>query len=356
MIKSIEWKENHLRIIDQTKLPLETIYLDLFTAEDVFNAIQQMQIRGAPAIGVIAAYGLYLALKDTRGISSTQFYEMLNDKIDYLNSARPTAVNLSWALQSIKSNLEGITDFDLEAIKDSLLQYAEKIHRDDYERCEGIAVNGQEILTEHSRILTHCNTGALATGGIGTALGVIYKAHQTGKQVEVFATESRPVLQGARLTVWELDNLNIPVTLLCDSAAAWLLSQNKIDVIIVGADRIAADGSTANKIGTYSLAILAKYHEIPFYIAAPFSTIDTEISKGKDIPIEYRNSDEIRKIFSKHLITLPEMNCWNPAFDVTPPELITGIITEKEIIYPPYELNIKNAITSNHIKVRGDLV
>jgi len=356
MIKSIEWKEDHLRIIDQTKLPLETVYLDLFTVEDVFKAIQKMQIRGAPAIGVIAAYGLYLAFRAAKDISSAQFFEMLNENVDYLNSARPTAVNLSWALQSIKSKLNGITDFNFDTVKNRLLQYAEKIHQDDYERCEGIAINGQEILTDHSRILTHCNTGALATGGIGTALGVICKAHQMGKKVEVFATESRPVLQGARLTVWELENLQIPVTLICDSAAASLLSQKKVDVVITGADRIAADGSTANKIGTYSLAILAKYHDIPFYIAAPLSTIDGDISEGKAIPIEYRDANEIRKIFSKHPITLPEVNCWNPAFDVTPPELITGIITEENVIYPPYELNIKNAITSNYIKVRGDLV
>lgn len=356
MIKAIEWKEDHLRIIDQTRLPLETVYLDLYSVKEVFDAIQKMQIRGAPAIGVIAAYGLYLAFKDIEDISSTRFFEMLNEKINYLNSARPTAVNLSWALQSIKFELDGIIDFNYETIKNKLLHYAKKIHQDDYERCEGIAINGQEILAKHSRILTHCNTGALATGGIGTAFGVIYKAHRTRKEVEVFATESRPVLQGARLTVWELENSNIPVTLICDSAAAWLLSQNKADVVIVGADRIAADGSTANKIGTYSLAILAKHHGIPFYIAAPLSTIDVEINEGKDIPVEYRNPDEIRKIFSKHPITLPEVNCWNPAFDVTPPGLITGIITEESVIYPPYESNIKNAITSNHIKVRGDLV
>lgn len=356
MVRAIEWKEDHLRIIDQTKLPLEMVYVDLFTVEEVFDAIQQMKIRGAPAIGIISAYGLYLAFKDIEDISSTQFFEILNDNIDYLNSARPTAVNLSWALRNIKSELDSLVNPDFGTLKNRLLQYAQKIHQDDFERCEGMAINGQEILIDRSRILTHCNTGALATGGIGTALGVIYKAHQSGKKVEVFATESRPVLQGARLTVWELKNLNIPVTLICDSAAAWLLSQRKVDVIIVGADRIAADGSTANKIGTYSLAILAKYHEIPFYIAAPLSTIDADINEGKEIPIEYRNADEIRKIFSKHPITLPEVNCWNPAFDVTPPELITGIITEKCVIYPPYELNIKNAITSNHVKVRGDLV
>ncbi len=305
-----------------------------------------MKVRGAPAIGITAAYGLYLAFQRLEDISSEGFLDILNEKIDYLNSARPTAVNLQWALESVKTELEGNWDFDAKTIKNTLLDIATKIHEDDHRRCESISEYGQKVLNEQSHILTHCNTGALATGGIGTALGIIYKAHITGKEIDVFATESRPVLQGARLTVWELMNSKIPVTLICDSASAWLMKQQKVDVVIVGADRVAADGSTANKIGTYNLALLANYHNVPFYIAAPLSTFDFSLTNGNDIPIEYRGSNEIRNIYNKYPITLPDVNCWNPAFDITPSDLISGIITEKGIVCPPYDLNIKKMLTN----------
>jgi len=350
MIKAIEWKQDHVRIIDQTKLPFETDYVDLFTIEDAFQAIRQLKVRGAPLIGITAAYGLYLAFQRLEKISPGEFFNILDKKIAYLNSARPTAVNLRWALQSIKMKLENIWDFDTNTIKAELLNIATRIHDDDQRRCEGISESGQEILNQHSRILTHCNTGALATGGIGTAFGVIYKAHAAGKKIDVFATESRPVLQGARLTVWELRNSKIPVTLICDSASAWLMKQQKVDVVIVGADRIASDGSTANKIGTYNLALLANYHNIPFYIAAPLSTFDDSLPNGNEIPIEYRNPDEIRSVCNKYPITLPDVNCWNPAFDITPPDLITGIITEEGIVYPPYDSNIKK-IQTNRVSI-----
>ena len=346
MFKTIEWKQEYIRILDQTKLPFETVYVDLFSIEDVFEAIQQLKIRGAPAIGVVAAYGLFLAFQKVKHISVDDFFNLLNEKINYLDSARPTAVNLKWALQSIKTALGNSSEFDFGATKDRLLEIAVKIHEDDRRRCDRISDFGQEILKNDSRILTHCNTGALATGGTGTALGVVLKAHELRKQIKVFATESRPVLQGARLTVWELENSKIPVTLLCDSAAGWLIRQQKVDLVILGADRIAADGSTANKIGTYNLAVLASYHKIPFYVAAPFSTVDLSIQNGQDIPIEHRAADEIRNIFNNFLITVPDVDCWNPAFDVTPPELISGIITEVGVIYPPYELNLKNHKTN----------
>lgn len=347
MIRAIEWKNDHVSIIDQTKLPFETIYIDLNTIENVFDAIQKLKIRGAPAIGIAAAYGLYLAFKNIKNISISELFNLLDEKIDYLNSARPTAVNLKWALQNIKEKVEKEPDVDIGSIKKSLLSIAIEIHEDDRNRCDSISKYGQEILGQNCKVLTHCNTGALATGGIGTALGVITKAYESGKILEVFATESRPILQGARLTVWELKNSNIPVTLVCDSMAAWLMHQKKVGVVIVGADRIASDGSTANKIGTYNLAILAKYHQIPFYIAAPLSTFDFAINNGKEIPIEYRHPDEVRKIFNKFDITLPDVKCWNPAFDITPPELIAGIITEQGIIRPPYNLNITKILTTS---------
>lgn len=346
MINTIEWKKDHIRIIDQRKLPFETIYIDLHTIEDVYQAIQQLKIRGAPAIGIIAAYGLYLAFKNSNEIKHQEFIKLLNEKIDFLNSSRPTAINLKWALQKIKEDLENSSDFEINSIKNRLLNIAIEIHKDDTKRCEDISNYGQEILNYDAKVLTHCNTGALATGGIGTALGVIHKAYQSSKNIEVFATESRPVLQGARLTVWELRNLKIPVTLICDSASGFLMRQEKVDVILVGADRIALNGATANKIGTYNLAVLAKYHQIPFYVVAPLSTFDVEITSEKEIPIEYRDSDEIRKIFNKFSITLQDIDCWNPAFDITPPDLITGIITEKGIISPPYEENINKILLS----------
>jgi methylthioribose-1-phosphate isomerase len=340
--KTIEWKEEYVRILDQTKLPFETFYIDLFSIEDVFDSIQKLKVRGAPALGVIAAYGLFLAFQQVKEISADGFFNLLNERINYLNSARPTAVNLNWALQSIKSELRNSQQFNLNDAKDRLLKIAIKIHEDDRRRCENIANFGQEILNNNSRTLTHCNTGALATGGMGTALGAILKAHELGKQIKVFATESRPVLQGARLTVWELENSKIPVTLICDSAAGWLINQHEVDLVLLGADRIAADGSTANKIGTYNLAILANYHKIPFYVAAPFSTVDLSIQTGRSIPIEHRDADEIRKVFGSFPITVADVKCWNPAFDVTPPELIRGIITDEGVIYPPYELNLKS--------------
>lgn len=355
MFKTIEWKKEYLRILDQTKLPFETVYVDLFSIEDVFHAIRQLKIRGAPAIGIIAAYSLFLAFRNAEELSADDFSQLLKEKINYLNSARPTAVNLNWALQRVKNELGNSTKFDFSAVKSRLLEIAIKIHEDDRHRCDRISQFGQKILGNNSRILTHCNTGALATGGSGTALGVIHKAHKMGRKIKVFATESRPVLQGARLTVWELENSKIPVTLICDSAAAWLINQQEVDLVLVGADRIAADGSTANKIGTYNLAILANYHKIPFYVAAPFSTVDLSIKGGQEIPIEHRGPDEIRKVFSDFLITIPSVDCWNPAFDITPPDLISAIITEEGVIYPPYELNLREA-RINRPNVKGDLV
>jgi len=344
MIVSLEWKENYLRILDQTRLPSEKIYTDLHRVEDVYQAIQALKVRGAPLIGIAAAYGLFLAMKDEKVTSASEFFKIFDEKIDYLASARPTAVNLFWALKRIKDELLQIRDSDIDTLKQSLLQQAKAIHEDDRERCEQIGKNGIEILSNPASILTICNTGALATGGIGTALGVVYKAVESGIKVRVYACETRPLLQGARLTVWELEEANIPVSLITDNMTAWLMRKRKVDYVIVGADRIARDGSTANKIGTYMLAILAHYHRIPFYVAAPISSFDFNIDSGEDIPIEFRDCDEVRKVLNTLPITLPSVSCWNPAFDVTPPELIKGFITESGIIYPPFKKNIEQII------------
>lgn len=344
MIQAVAWKEDSLQLIDQTQLPEKLAYLRLTTIEEVFQAIRNLQVRGAPAIGITAAYGLFLGMRNFRGASRKDFLTHLQQHVEYLSSARPTAVNLSWALQNLKSQLENFTGDDVAALKARLLAFAIDLHEDDRRRCEAIAGHGQEVVPKNARILTHCNTGALATGGIGTALGVIYRAHQQGKNIRVYAGETRPVLQGARLTAWELAAAGIPAQLICDNMAAALMQQGQVDLVMVGADRIAGDGSTANKIGTYSLAVLAQYHGVPFYVAAPLSTFDTNVAAGSDIPIEIRHSDEIRKVFGKYPITLPEIPCWNPAFDVTPPELISGIITERGILAPPYSETIEQTI------------
>ncbi|MBI4660998.1 MAG: S-methyl-5-thioribose-1-phosphate isomerase [Verrucomicrobia bacterium] len=341
MIQAVAWKNDYLELLDQTLLPETTGYLEIRRIEEAFEAVQNLRVRGAPAIGITAAYGLYLGLRDWTGASRDQFFQAMEEKIRYLASARPTAVNLRWALEELRRNVQNSAETDIPALKERLLRLAVDLHEDDRRRCELMAQHGQAVVPENARIVTHCNTGALATGGIGTAFGVIYHAHRSGKKVQVFADETRPVLQGARLTMWELAAARIPSQLICDSMAASLMKQKQVDLVIVGADRIAADGSTANKIGTYPLAIAAKFHGVPFYVAAPLSTFDLSISSGQDIPIEMRNESEIRRVFNKSLITVPEAKCWNPAFDVTPPELITAIITERGIIKPPYGETIK---------------
>lgn len=345
MLSAVSWQENQLTLIDQTLLPEETTYIQLDTVETVFEAIRKLRVRGAPAIGITAAYGLYIAMRNFSG-DRREFFQQLDKHIAYLSEARPTAVNLFWALEALKTALLNSNETSVENLKSLLLKLAIDLHNDDRQRCDDMADHGQSVIPENANILTHCNTGALATGGIGTALGVIYRAHQNGKNVLVYADETRPVLQGARLTVYELASANIPVKLICDSMAAALMQKEEVDLIIVGADRIAADGSAANKIGTYNLAVLANFHNIPFYVAAPLSTFDMAISEGKNIPIEERPNDEIRKVFDKTRISVPDVDCWNPAFDVTPPELIAGIITEKGIITAPYRENIKKTFNS----------
>lgn len=346
-IAAVAWKDNSLELLDQTKLPGETIFIRLTTIEAVYEAIRSLRVRGAPAIGITAAYGLYLGMCDEDPPSAAAFFALLAQKIEYLAAARPTAVNLFWAMQSLRDRLAAAEETDIIRLKEGLLARALELHEDDRQRCERMAAHGQAVVGPKTRILTHCNTGALATGGIGTALGVIIRAHQLGKQIHVYANETRPVLQGARLTAWELTQARVPFQLTCDSMGAALMQQKKVDLVILGADRIAADGSVANKIGTYNLAVLAHYHQIPFYVVAPLSTFDRTIANGRSIPIEVRSEEEIRRVMNQCLITVPDAPCWNPAFDVTPPDLVTGIITEKGIITPPYPQNIESAFAEH---------
>lgn len=338
-MKPIEWSGNSLKILDQTRLPFEIGYRNATTYEEVAEAIEKMEVRGAPAIGAAAAYGYALgALQypgDREGLQG--YMEGVQAR---LAETRPTAVNLFWALRRMEDRLRELYEVtDLLEIRHALIQEAENIAEDDRRVNRMIGEQGNPIVPAEANILTHCNAGALATVEFGTALGVIRAAHHVGKKVHVYADETRPYLQGARLTTLELMNDNIPVTLIADNMAGYLMQQGKVDLVIVGADRIAANGDTANKIGTYSLAVLAHAHGIPFYIAAPTSTIDLKVANGQDIPIEERNPKEMREVFG--VPTAPvDVPVYNPAFDVTPSKLITGIITEKGIVSSPYSVNL----------------
>ena len=336
-IKTIEWhgtyKDGNAIIIDQTKLPnkYETLIVD--NIEIMWDAIRKLKIRGAPAIGIAAAYGLFL---ETRNIKSKDiFFEEFTKASKYLNSSRPTAVNLSWALKRMEKKARSLYDTnDLDSLKEKLWQEANNILKEDMEICHKLGENGQTLVKNNSNLLTHCNAGGLATSGYGTALAVMFSATKHGKKIHVYADETRPLWQGARLTTWELKQCGIPTTLICDNTAAFLMQQNKIDIIFTGADRIAANGDTANKIGTYSLSILANAHQIPFYIVAPVSTFDFNISSGKEIKIEERSGDEVTKPYNLNIA--PEgINIYSPAFDVTPAKYISGIVTEFGIIHQP---------------------
>lgn len=339
MIKTIAYEEPVLIVLDQNRLPQEVVYESCLTAEDVAAAIKELKVRGAPLIGVAAAFGLALAVLQFRG-KPGELNAYYQNKRALLAATRPTAVNLFWALQRIDAVFNSCLELQPDEIGARLLQTAQDMLQEDIKVNEAIGENGQEILTPGSRVMTICNAGALATCGYGTALGVIRSAARHSKIEQVWACETRPVLQGARLTVWELMQDGIPVTLISDNMAASVMQKGKVDAILVGADRIAANGDTANKIGTYGLAVLAAYHGVPFYVAAPWSTIDLTITGGDEIPIEERHGDEIRQ-FRGVYFTLPEASVFNPAFDVTPHNLITGIITEKGIIKPPFADNLR---------------
>ncbi len=333
--QSVEWTGDDIRIIDQTFLPQKEVIISLTSVGQVWDAIKKLKVRGAPAIGIAGAYGLYLGVRDLHeGVFGT-FYKECERVADYLNSSRPTAVNLSWALKRILGIIYSQKEKPISELKKLALQTAINIHEEDRRLCKAIGENGAERVPPNARILTHCNTGSLATGQYGTAFSVILHAHKQKKIKNVWVDETRPLLQGARLTTWELQKEEIPFTLNIDSAAAFLMQKGEVDLVITGADRITRNGDTANKIGTYSLAVLANAHDIPFYIAAPYSTIDMHLENGSDIEIEQREEDEITHFGSKR--TAPKhISAYNPAFDITPNRLISAIITEKGVIEPDY--------------------
>ena len=338
--RTIEWRDNKVVMIDQTKLPGEEVYNEYGDFQSVAEAIRGMVIRGAPAIGVAAAMGIALGAREIIADTQESFFRQLNNVCDVIGRTRPTAVNLFWAIERMKRVAEANRDNDIHSIREILKAEAIRIEEEDLEICRAIGRNGASLIKADSTILTHCNAGGLATAGYGTALGVIRAAHEAGKNIQVFADETRPWLQGARLTAWELMKDSIPVTLISDNMAGYFMRKGEIDACIVGADRIAANGDTANKIGTYSVAVLAKENKIPFYVAAPISTFDLSLKNGDQIPIEERHCREITHL--QGLAVAPEgVRVRNPAFDVTPGRYITGIITEKGVVRGDYEKELR---------------
>jgi len=338
MIEPIYYEDEKLYIVDQRKLPQTLKIVEINSVDEVVEAIKSLMVRGAPAIGITGAYGLVLGLKDWKGSENERFFKQLDTCYKLLLETRPTAVNLSWALNRLKRKASSLQEKPPGEIWEALLEEARNIHDEEKERCEKISLFGASLIPDGANIITHCNTGPLATGGLGTALGSIIIAHEEGKKVHVFVDETRPLLQGARLTAWELEQAGIPHTLITDSMAGFVMATQKVDLVIVGADRIAMNGDTANKIGTYNLAILAWHHEIPFYVAAPLSTIDPNIENGNGIPIEFRKPDEVTHFNGKR-VAHEKCRAISPAFDVTPSGLITAIITERGIYKFPYNFS-----------------
>lgn len=336
MYKTIEWTDSGVVMIDQRRLPAESVYVTLRTYQEVAAAIRDMLIRGAPAIGVAAAMGVALGVREIpAGLDGDEFHRRFDEICRVLAATRPTAVNLFWAIARMKRRFEALRGESPALICRALEDEAVAIHAEDIACCRRIGQFGQALAPAECTFLTHCNAGGLATGGYGTALGVIRAAHEAGKQVRVFADETRPFLQGARLTAWELREVGIPVTVITDNMSGHFMAKGMIDAVVVGADRIASNGDTANKIGTYMVAVLAREHKIPFYVAAPLSTIDFAITGGDQIPIEERNAREVTHIRDIPL-TPAGVEVRNPAFDVTPNRFITAIITDQGIAWPPF--------------------
>jgi methylthioribose-1-phosphate isomerase len=330
-LKTLIWNGKTLALLDQRLLPGKVTYVQCNTSYDVASAIKTMVVRGAPAIGISAAYGMVLAAKEAEGLSSR-----LRANASIIRASRPTAVNLMWAVDRMLSKITKEADTFSDETVSLLEREAILIHQEDLESCRKIGSYGNELIGKGDGILTHCNAGGLATAGYGTALGVVRAAHEAGKDIHVYADETRPYLQGARLTATELHEDGIPVTLLCDNMAAWLMKSGKVQRVVVGADRIAANGDTANKIGTYQVALVAKAFNIPFYVAAPFSTVDLSLEDGSGIPIEMRSEDEV--FHAMGIRTAPEgISAFNPSFDVTPADLISAIITDRGVIVPPFQ-------------------
>lgn len=334
MVETIRWVNNHIRILDQSCLPNEEKYIDIDTVDKLIEAIQKLRVRGAPALGIAGAFGLNLVANSLRNESVADFTSQLSLAAKRIVESRPTAVNLKWGVDRLMNIIKNAPD-NVPQCVELISQEAMSILQNDIAMCTALGKHGAELIPDSGSILTHCNTGGLATGGFGTALGILVTAHQHGKKIHVYVDETRPLLQGARLTTWELKKEGIPHTLICDNMAGYLMQQQKVSCVVVGADRIAANGDTANKIGTYTLAVLCEKHTIPFYIAAPSSTIDSDLSNGKNIIIEERHADEITDGLGRRIAPL-ETPVYNPAFDVTPANLITAIITEKNIYKGPH--------------------
>jgi len=328
-MNAVEWLGDKLKILDQTKLPHEEVYLELKDYNEVARAIKDMKVRGAPAIGVAAAYGIALGALNLNVEKTTDFIPLLKEIISEIAATRPTARNLFMSTEKMEAFMSSTTD--VPRLKEALVAEAQKIHGEEIEATRKISSLGAELINDGDTVLTHCNAGPIATAGYGTALGAIIEAHRQGKKINVLATETRPLCQGARLTALELKKAGIPLKLITDSMAGHFMSRGKVDLVITGADRITRNGDTANKIGTYTLAVLAKENNIPFYIAAPASTVDTSIETGADIPIEERSPEEVTHLHGK-LVAPEGVEALNPAFDVTPRKYITAIITERGII------------------------
>jgi methylthioribose-1-phosphate isomerase len=345
VLPTIEWKDDAVVMIDQRKLPVVEVYVTCRTANEVAKAIKTMVIRGAPAIGVAAAMGIALGMRRSKATGTKQFTTEFQKLCDLMAATRPTAVNLFWAIERMKHTFAEAAQrgSSVDELKDRLEVEARKIHDEDVQSCRDMGAHGAELVPEEARILTHCNAGALATAGYGTALGVIRAAAERGKRVAVLADETRPFLQGARLTAWELVKDGIDTTVITDNMTASMMRLGNVDLVVVGADRIAANGDVANKIGTYGVAVLAREHGIPFYVAAPISTIDLHTADGSRIPIEERNDREVTHIGSAR-VTPEGAKIRNPAFDVTPAKYVTAIITERGIARPPYHESLAQLV------------
>jgi len=336
MIQTLEWTDSGVRFLDQTKLPTEETYVNCTTYEQVADVIRNMVVRGAPAIGVSAAMGIALGIKNSKADNVAELKQDLDRICDAIAKTRPTAVNLFWAIRRMQEKFERARVRPVAQIKQTLIEEAQRMHAEDIAANQAMGRHGATLMPSSGGVLTHCNAGALATCGYGTALGVIRAAVEAGKKIHVYADETRPFLQGARLTAWELMKDGIPTTVISDNMAGAIMKQGKIGAIVVGADRIAANGDVANKIGTYTVAVLAKEHGIPFYVAAPFSTIDMDTPDGSKIPIEQRNAREVTHIGGRQMV--PDgVGVENPAFDVTPAKYVTAIVTERGIARAPYE-------------------
>ncbi len=341
-MRPIEWKNDHVTLIDQTVLPLEETWLKYHDYHGVAAAIREMKIRGAPAIGITAAYGLALTAVHFQGDSVEQLRQELNQASRVLAATRPTAVNLFWALERMEKAAQSAPD--LATARTVIVEQAKALHQEDEQMCQDIGTHGAALIEPGSRVLTHCNAGALATGDYGTALGVIRAARD--KVSMVWVDETRPFLQGARLTAWELLNEKIPCKLICDNMAGHFMSRGQVDAVVVGADRVTATGDVANKIGTYTLAVLCQHHGIPFYVAAPYSTIDMSLDQGRDIPIEERSPEEVTHHGGRRIA--PEsVEVANPAFDVTPATLVTALITERGVLKAPYRESIAQIMATS---------